>query len=173
VTSEDGPVTIDLAGTTDGTDQTLRLTTNDGTLTVYTVAGRYYLVAGKQYWQKNAGDAAAEQLSGKYVLMSEEDASSFGSFTLGALIDQMFSDSELSPLGQIRTSVEATTQGGEQVYVLTDRLSDTGKVVVTADGRAELRSIEVGGATPGSLAFGQWNAVPPVKAPAAKDVVKL
>ena len=173
VTSDEGRVGIDLAGRTDGTNQTLRLTTSEGTLTVLTVAGKYYLVAGKDFWKKNAGDAAAAQLAGKYVLMSEEDASSFGSFTLGALVDEMFSDSELSPLDQIRTTVTATTQAGEQVYVLTDRLSDTGKVVVTADGKAELRSIQVGGASPGSLSFGQWNAVPPIKAPAPKDVVKL
>jgi hypothetical protein len=173
VTDEGEKVTIDLAGTADGANQRLRLTTADGTVTVHTVAGKYYLVADKAYWTKNAGATAAEQLAGKYVLMSQEDASSFGAFTLRALLDEMFGDTELSPLDAIRTDVDPTTVKGEQVYVLTDRLSDTGRVVVTADGKAELRSISVGGANPGALVFSQWNAVPPVPAPPAKDVVRL
>jgi hypothetical protein len=173
VTDEGEKVSIDLAGTVDGANQRLRLTTADGTLTVHTVAGKYYLVADKAYWTKNAGATAAEQLAGKYVLMSQEDASSFGAFTLRALLEEMFSDSELSPLDAVRTDVDPTTVKGEQLYVLTDRRSDTGRVVVTADGKAELRSISVGGANPGSLVFSQWNAVPPVPAPPAKDVVKL
>ena len=173
LTSEGEKVVIDLAGATDGTNQRLRLTTTDGTVTVYTVAGRFYLVADKDYWSKNVGDTAADQLAGKYVLMSEEDASSFGAYTIVALLQEMFGNTELSPLDAIRTVVTPTTRNGEQVYVLTDRLSDTGRVVVTADGKAELRLLQVGGADPAVLAFGSWNAVPPVKPPAAKDVVKL
>ncbi len=173
VTNDGEKVSIDLSGTADGSNQRLRLTTKDGTITVYTVAARFYLVGDKAYWQKNAGETAASQLAGKYVLMSQEDASSFGAFTLGALLEEMFGDTELAPLDSIRTAVEPTTVNGEQVFVLTDRLSDTGRVVVTADGKAELRSLVVGGATPGSLVFGQWNAVPPVAVPPAKDVVRL
>lgn len=173
VTNDGDQVRLDLSGTTDGTNQKLQLTTPDGTVTVITVAGKYYLVADKAYWEKNAGETAAEQLAGKYVLMSEEDASSFGAFTIGALLDELFGNTELSPLDQIRTTVTATTQDKQQVYVLSDRLSDTGKVVVSADGKAQLRSIQVGGANPGSLTFSDWNAVQPLKAPAAGDVVKL
>jgi hypothetical protein len=173
LTNDGEKVSIDLAGTADGTNQRLGLTTSAGRLTVYTVAGKYYLVADKAYWTKNAGATAADQLAGKYVLMSQEDASSFGAYTLKALLDQMFGDTELSPLDGVRADATPSTVGDQRVYVLTDPLSDTGKVVVSADGKAELRSLSVGGATPVSLVFSQWNAVPPVPVPPVKAVVTL
>lgn len=173
VTAEDETMRIELEGRTNGTNQRLKLTTSDGTRTIYTVSDKYYLLADKKYWEKNAGETAAEQLAGKYVLLSEEDAASFGAFTIGALVEQLLGSSELSPLESIESPALQVTRDGERLYALTDDAVDTGKVLVTTDGRAQLRSIEVGGAEPAALDFSRWNGVDAISAPPPEDVVTL
>jgi hypothetical protein len=174
VTSDNDKVSLDLRGTVDGKNQTATIESaaNGGKITVVTAGGKSWLQADRSFWTKNADASAAKTLAGKYVAMSAKELQGFGDLTISSLLNEMFSDKDLSVLANLASKVETRTVGGQQVYVLTDRGDDTTEIVVSADGKARLMTIRTGGAEAGSLEFSEWDAAPTVSAPPAKDVVR-
>ena len=106
-------VTIDIAGTVDGSNQRLVMSIGSlGKITIITSAGKIYFKADKKFWTKNAGSAASKVLGGKWVQMSAAQASDLGDTNISSLLKEMYSDDSLSVLDTLTTKVETGTVAG-------------------------------------------------------------
>lgn len=168
-------MTLDLAGATDGSNQSLVVTvTGDAKATILTVDKKYYMTGNDAFWTSQGGAAVAKMFAGKYVLVPAEQAKEMGDITLQSLLTQMFDDKDMSALKGLTANVTKSTVDGVPAYTLTDKVGkDNGQIVVTADGTATLIKIVGPKAQPGELAFSDWNKVPPVVAPPAAKVVQM
>lgn len=175
-------LTIDLAGTTDGTNQQITMTGADaagstirGTMTLLTVGGAYYVKGDQTFWTKQGGLTPAQfkMLNGKYIKAPAASGKAFGSFTLKMMLDAAFKVENLSTLENLTTKVEKTTHAGVPAYKITPKSSDGTTIIVTADDNAHLLQIATTyDNAPLQYEFSQWNAVPVVKAPPANQIVK-
>ncbi len=167
-------VTIDIAGTVDGSNQRLVMSIGSlGKITIITSAGKIYFKADKKFWTKNAGSAASKVLGGKWVQMSAAQASDLGDTNISSLLKEMYSDDSLSVLDTLTTKVETGTVAGVPAYILTDRVKKEGELDVTADGKALPLRITTTGADGGTVTFSQWNTVRKFSAPPAGQVIKI
>ncbi len=166
------PTSIDLSGSRDGKNQ--RLTMNvagEGSETILVVDGKQYLKADRSYWEaQDAGDVA-DQVGDKYVSSTEPVD---GDMSWGAVVDEMFAEG-LTKLQALNIKVDNANLDGVPAYRLTDRVAGDGtELWVSADGKANL--LKISGKDddgPVALKFSDWNAVAPITAPAADQVVAL
>ena len=162
-------LTIDIAGDRDG--KSTRAVVSDGTgqAELLTVGSTVYIKADTAYWTKHASAAAAKIAADKYVKIPS--GTGVGDLKVGSLLDGAFKD---LPLAGALQKVETATVNGAPAYVLADRIGGgDGKIYVSADGKARLLRIVGAKASPGTLDFSQWDAVPPTSAPPADQLVKI
>jgi hypothetical protein len=172
VTQDGQKTSMDVAGLADGSNQKLVIGVGEGKgkAEILTVGGKYYMSGDKRFWKEQTGDAkAADLLVDKYVLVSAADAKELGDLSLGALLKEMFEQSELSTLEKLTSSVETRTEDGAKVWVASDGSGSE----IWVDPETELPvKIVVSGDDAGELTFDSWNSAKKVAAPPAKDVVK-
>ena len=175
MTDEGDTITIDLAGTVDGTNQSLELGQGaDSKITILTVGGKNYLSATEDFWADQVGAGPAKTLQNKFVILPAAQAKEFGDLTIKSLLTEMFEDKELSVLDSANTRVEKTTIDGADAWKLTERTGGDGAVlVVSADDKATLLRIEGPKDSPGRLDFSEWDKVPAVTVPAPGKVIEL
>lgn len=176
VTSDGKPMTIDLAGTTDGTNQSLEIGVGGGAkATILTVAGKYYLLGNDEFWTSQGGADFAKLLSGKYVKVPAADAKDFGDMTIKSLLTDMFDDKEMQDaLKSGDAKVAKATYDGAAAYSVTDPAGkDKGELIVSADGKATIFKISGGDKDTGTLEFSEWNKVAKVAAPNPSQVISL
>ena len=169
-------MTIDLAGTTDGSNQALEIGVGAGAkATILTVAGKYYLLGNDEFWTSQGGADAAKLLSGKYVSVPAAEAKDFGDITIKSLLTEMFDDKEMqAALASTDSKVTKTTEDGAAAYSITDKTGkDGGELIVSADGKATIFKIVGPDDDTGTLAFSEWNKVAKVAAPPASKVITL
>ena len=170
VTQEGQKTTLEVAGAADGSNQKLTVGVGDGEADILTVNGKYYMTGDKAFWKEQTGDAkAADLLVGKYVQISSSDAKELGELSLGALLEEMFEQDELSTMEKLTSSVETRTDDGAQVWVASD---GSGSEIWVDPETGLLVKIIAAGDDAGELVFDSWNEVSKVKAPPAEDVVK-
>ena len=107
VTQDGEKTTLDVAGLADGSNQKLVVGVGEGKgkAEILTVGGKYYMSGDKRFWKEQTGDAkAADLLVDKYVLVSAADAKELGDLSLGALLKEMFEQSELSTLEKLTST---------------------------------------------------------------------
>lgn len=175
------PMTVEIAGNRDGSNSTAKVSmgVDQGTATLITVDGKTYIQGDKLFWDKNAGPGLYEQFSGKYIEMPSESASQMGDISVGSILDAMFKDQKFTAVDGWTTGVERGDLDGQEVYILTDKADANTKVYVSADGKDNLMKIEGtlddSSGTPGSvdMTFSDWNAVAPVTAPPADQVMQI
>ncbi|MFC7490787.1 MULTISPECIES: hypothetical protein [unclassified Knoellia] len=173
--TEDGEKTsIDLSGTTDGKNQEASVTIGaDGTATVRTVAGKYWVKGDSTFWTKSTGDAAAaDAIGAKWIELPPEEAKGMADTTVSTLLKELFEDSDLGKLEAVLTSVKESTLDGAKVYVVTDKVADNGSLVTSADGKNRLLKLTGPKDEPGELTFTEWDAVAPFAAPPAAEIFK-
>ena len=154
VTQGGEKTTLDVAGLADGSNQKLVVGVGDGKgkAEILTVGGKYYMSGDKRFWKEQTGDAKE-----------------LGDLSLGALLKEMFEQSELSTLEKLTSTVETRTEDGATVWVASD---GTGSEI-WVDPKTELPvKIVVSGADAGELTFDSWNSAKKVAAPPAKSIVK-
>ncbi|GAA4727411.1 hypothetical protein GCM10025782_27530 [Pedococcus ginsenosidimutans] len=175
MTNSGDKFTIDLAGTVDGTNQSLGLGRGaDGKITILTVGGKNYLSATEDFWADQVGAGPAKTLQNKFVILPAAQAKEFGDLTIKGLLTEMFEDKQLSVLDGANTRVEKTTIDGADAWKLTERSGGDGAaLVVSADDKATLLRIEGPTDDPGRLDFSEWDEVPAVTAPAPSKVIEL
>ena len=162
-------LTIDIAGDRNG--KSTRAVVSDGTgqAELLTVGSTVYIKADTAYWTKHASAAAAKIAANKYVKIPA--GTGVGDLKVGSLLDGSFKD---LPLAGALQKVETATVNGTPAYLLADRIGGgDGKIYVSADGKAHLLRIVSTKASPGTLDFSQWDAVPPISAPPADQLVKI
>ena len=168
-------LSIDLAGTVDGSNQSLELGQGaDSKITILTVGGKNYLSATEDFWAQQVGATRAKTLRDKYVNLPAAQAKEFGDLTIKGMLTDMFDDKEMSVLEGANTNVEKTTVDGADAWKLTERTGGDGAaLLVSADGKATLLRIEGPKDSPGKLDFSEWDKVPAVTAPASSKVIDL
>lgn len=176
VTDDGKPMTIDLAGTTDGTNQSLEIGVGKGAkATILTVGGKYYLLGNDEFWTSQGGADFAKLLSGKYVKIPAADAKDFGDMTIKSLLTDMFNDKEMQQAMQSKDAkVAKATYDGAAAYAVTDPAGkDKGELIVSADGKATIFKISGTDKETGTLEFSEWDKVAKVAAPDPKTVISL
>jgi hypothetical protein len=169
VTDDGEKVSLDVKGTADGSNQTLVVGVGKGKAKILTVDGKYFMSGDEKFWTEQTGDAeAADLLGGKYVKISGSDAKELGDLSLGALLKEMFEESELSTLEKVTSSVETRTEDGASVWVASD---GSGSEIWVDPKTERLVKILVGGDDAGELTFDSWDAVKKVAAPPASKIV--
>jgi hypothetical protein len=162
---------INIAG--DRAGKNMQAIINDGTgeIEILTVGGQTYLKADATYWTKNGTAAIAEQAAGKYIKVPAASAAGIGGLTIGSLLDQIFAK-DMSTASKLNTKVQKTSVNGIPAYAMTTK-SDGTKIFVSADGQARLLRVQGSKSQPGTVDFTEWNAVPPVSAPPADQLVNI
>jgi hypothetical protein len=176
VTDDGKPMTIDLAGTTDGSNQSLEIGIGKGAkATILTVGGKYYLLGNDEFWTSQGGASFAKLLSGKYVKIPAADAKDFGDMTIKSLLTEMFNDKEMQDaLNSKDAKVAKATYDGAAAYSVTDPAGkEKGELIVSADGKATIFKISGTDKETGTLEFSEWNKVAKVAAPNPKTVISL
>ncbi|OLP67412.1 hypothetical protein BJM39_02745, partial [Salmonella enterica subsp. enterica serovar Javiana] len=121
-TDEGDSLSIDLAGTVDGSNQSVELGQSaDSKITILTVGGKYYLSATEDFWADQVGAGPAKTLQNKFVILPAAQAKEFGDLTIKGLLTDMFEDKELGVLDSVNTRVEKTTVDGADAWKLTER----------------------------------------------------
>ncbi|SDP39470.1 hypothetical protein SAMN04489867_2303 [Pedococcus dokdonensis] len=169
-------MTIDLAGTTDGSNQSLELGVGGSQkATILTVGGKYYLLGNDEFWTKQISADAAKLLGGKYVRMPAEQAKDFGDMTIKSLLKELFDDKEMQAALKAEDSkVSKATYDGAEAYSITDKSGkENGELLVSADGKATIFKIVGPDDDTGTLEFSEWDKVATIAAPAASKVINL
>lgn len=165
---------MDLAGTADGTNQSMKIKAAEGEITIITASGKTYLMASQKFWKSQAGAPAAKMFKGKYVLLPATQAKEMGDQTIQKVLKDMFAEGDLSFLERANARVEKATVDGVDAWKLTEKVGGDGTAIfVSSDGKARLLKIDGGKSEPGAMTFSEWDAVPKITAPKASQVVKL
>lgn len=167
---EDGePMTIDLAGTADGSNQEVLISTAEGAVTIRSVGGKTWMSADEEFWLAGGADkATAKDLVGKFSPMDAKDAAELSDLSLGSLVSVMLEDADISALQSMVTDVTAATVGSTPAWSMGE--PSLGQVLISVETKEILQMVSKGN---GDLTFSEWNAVKPFKAPAKKDIVEF
>jgi hypothetical protein len=163
-------LTIDLAGDSDGKNTRAKVNDGNGALELLSVGGNIYIKADSAYWTKNGSSAIAKVAAGKYVKVPAASGM-MDDLKVTTLLAGLFKE---LPLSVVTQKVEQTDVNGVPAYMLADKLSSQeGQIYVSADGKAQLLRIVSAKKNTGTLDFTDWDAVPPMSAPPASQLVKI
>ncbi len=171
-THEGQPLRIDVEGTADGSNQTVLITTPDGgTSEVVMVDDKYWLGGDEAFWVHQTGDAqAGRAMVGKYVQISESDATENGSYTLRGVLTGLFATPEIAALESDTRPVEAGEVDGRDAYVLGQE--GGGRLWVATDGSGTVLRILGPASAPDDLAFSDWGRAKTFEQPPPAKVVE-
>ncbi len=170
VTANNEVSQINVAGTCDGSNGKLQLTTGLQVLEIIVVAGTFYAKANAAFWKASGQpQATIEAIGSRYMSTADPKLAALTTKgILGAL------KSDIAASGKDVT-VEETTMGGQAAYKLVHgaRTSATPvSVWVTVKATTILRISFEGGGSGADLTFSEWDAVAPFVAPPASQVIK-
>lgn len=175
LTSGSQKADLELSGTLDGSNSRAKVSMGEGTIDLLTVDDVAYMKADKAFFEAAAGAEAAkmlESVSGdKWI--STKDASQFGDFKIGSLLESMGTGELESAEAAKITDKSLTELDGVKAFKYTG--SDT-TFWIAAEGEPHLLQVEgTGSAADGTgiMTFSQWNAVAPYKAPAKAETVSI
>lgn len=159
-------MTIDLAGTRDGANQSVTVNLNEGEISILTVGGQFYLKADGAFWKTQGLGTNADKLAGKYVQMPAAQAKALADFSVSGFLSQVFTGKEATAMAKSTAAPTQESVDGVSAYVVKD--SGTA-VYIATDTLLPVKLTAPNGA--GTLEFSEWNAVKPFTAPAAGDIV--
>src|SRR5665647_2687890 len=109
----------------------------------------------------------------KAVKVQIDIAGDLGGKNSRALVNDGSGAMELLTVGgKTYIKVDKTQVNGVPAYVMTTKANDT-KIYVSADGQARLLRVEGSKGGLSAMDFTEWNAVPPVSAPAASQLTTI
>ncbi|NHA67602.1 hypothetical protein [Phycicoccus flavus] len=170
VTDEGESMTVDLEGRTNGANQRVRITTDDGRATMLSVKGRLYISADWDFWASSTADPrAGDVFKNKQVLVPPKQARKFPSeMTLGTLLDEAFKDASVSPVARFVSDVGLRTENDREVWVVKDR-----DIELWSDRKTDrLVKLVYTGDDPFELTFDKWDAARTFKAPRPSAVYR-
>lgn len=171
-TREGRAVTVDVEGNASGSNQTVFITTPEGgQAEVITVDADHWLGGDEAFWVEQTGDpAAGRAMVGKYVAISESDATELGSFTLRTMLAETFDLPEFAALESDTSPAEEGEVDGRAVYVL--GTAGGAQLWVLADGSAELVRAVGPKTAPADLVFTDWGRAQTFTPPPPSMVVE-
>lgn len=171
-TREGRAVTVDVEGNASGSNQTVFITTPEGgQAEVITVDADHWLGGDEAFWVEQTGDVGAGRaMIGKYVAISESDATELGSFTLRTMLAETFDLPEFAALESDTSPAEEGEVDGRAVYVL--GTAGGAQLWVLADGSAELVRAVGPKTAPADLVFTDWGRAQTFTPPPPSMVVE-
>ena len=171
-THEDEQLRIDVEGTADGSNQTVFITSPDGgTSEVITVDGEYWLGGDEAFWVEQTGDAGAGRgMVGKYVQISESDATEKGAYLLRSILTERFALPDIAAFESNTGPVAETEVDGRAAYVL--GAEGGARLWVAADGSGTVLRIVGPPSAPSDLVFSEWNRAKTFTRPPASAIVE-
>lgn len=164
---------IDMSGDRKGKNTRAKINDGSGAVEIIATGGTVYVKADAAFWTKNASAAMAKVAAGKYVKVPAAAASDMNSLKVGTLLDKIFAG-DMSAVDKLNTKVETTDVNGVPAYVMTTRIGGDGtKIYASADGQAHLLRFDGPKGQPGTMDFTEWDAVAPVSAPPADQVIQI
>lgn len=157
-------IKIELAGTVDGKNQRGSVanhsTTDGGTVQFVVVDGKEYINGDAAYYKSTGGNGAS--YAGKWVIPPSTAQESFSNLTLKSLFDEM--ESDFSATKTTKMKLTTISENGAPAWQIADGETIG---VIAADGSGHmLRAEHTEGGKTEKYVFDQWDAVPPVTAPA-------
>lgn len=180
-------MTVDIAGNREGTNQRMQMAlgNDQGSAEVITVNGEDYIKGDDKFWATQGAGAQASMLRDKYVATGDSTVSR--EINIGKLLDEAGAN-DLTLGDKLNTKVEEDTVDGTPAFKLSSRVgADDTEIWVTADDKNQIlrvkgtfdettatpgASASPGGKSPLDMRFSEWNAVPPVEAPPADQVLR-
>ncbi|NNG38192.1 hypothetical protein HJ588_02750 [Flexivirga sp. ID2601S] len=165
---ETGDETVDLKGTMDGSNQELTITyPREGTATVRTVDGKYYIKGDRTFWRTAAAADAtsAARIAGKWVQTPAETARRLNGLTLRSFIDELIGPQTISESDLEQATTTRSSGGSTPAWLVDSGQGDTLKV--SADSAHHL--LEAAGPTDGgrgTATIDGWDSQPRITAPA-------
>ena len=170
-TREGRTLGIDVEGVANGSNQTVFITTDKGTAEVLTVGDKYWLGGDKAFWVEQTGDAAAgARMVGKYVPITESDATELGSFTLRSILTEKFALPEFAAFESDSSPAQETEFGGRGAYLLGE--AGGARLWVASDGSGALLRAIGPKSAPSDLVFSQWDRAERFAPPPPSKVVE-
>jgi hypothetical protein len=153
-----------------GADVSGSLTLAGQKVQLVSAGGKIYAQAPAAFWSSfGAPEAISSQLDGKWVIVPQEAASSFDTFTLKGLADSLRKPTDAT----INDPVSTATVDGQKVVVVTQ--SDGSTLDVASTGTPyPLKAENKGGDSPGTLTFSDFGKKATITAPTgALDLTQL
>ena len=170
-TREGRTLTIDVEGVANGSNQTVFITTDTGTAEVLTVEDGYWLGGDEGFWVEQTGDAqAGAGMVGRYVPITEADATELGSFTLRSILTEKFALPEFAAFESDTTPAEETEVDGRAAYVLGEE--GGARLWVAADGSGALLRAVGPESAPSDLVFTDWGRAQTFSPPPPSKVLE-
>jgi hypothetical protein len=162
---------IDVEGLANGSNQKVFITMpNGGTAEVVTVGDGYWLGGDEAFWVEQTGDAkAGSAMVGKYVPITESDATELGTFTLRSILTEKFSRPEFAALESDTSPAAEGSVGGRAAYVLEG--SGGARLWVAADGSGTLLRAVGPKSARSDLTFSGWDRAQTFSPPPPSSVV--
>ncbi len=162
-----GTVSLDLAGTTDGTDGHYQVTSDGTKMEALLAGGGFYVKGDDAFWKAWGVPSASTLLAGRWMKMPEAQKKALGQLTVPGTLAEMITS--ITP-DKVAPTVESTTLDGKPVYVFSDAAGkDQGQCYVAADG--SWLPVKVTGKGVDAATFSEWNSVPRATVPPADQVV--
>lgn len=159
-------MSIDLAGSRDGKNQSLTVGLAEGRITVLTVDSSFYLTADAAYWKSQGLGATGAKIAGRYLTAPTAEVLPMADFSLPGLLKTAFGGAEVQAMATSSAPAAQEQVDGVVAYAL----RDSGVVLyIAADSLLPVRLVAPEGA--GTLNFTEWNAVTPVTAPDPSEIV--
>ncbi|RNI25430.1 hypothetical protein EFY87_02075 [Flexivirga caeni] len=159
----------DLTGTLDGSNQDLSVSRGaDGSATVRTVDGGYFVKGDKAFWisTTKAPEATALLLAGKWVKAPGSMADSLSGLTIRSFLDESIGPGNITDAELAKATTRTTTFDGKPAYVITDAktgntitLDAATKYVLQFDGEQGTSK------TKGKVTLTGWNQQPTLTVP--------
>ena len=164
-TKDDETRTLDIVGTTDGSNQRTLLTIdkNNVQAEIRTVAARVYVNGNAAYYQySGASSSRAKQVANRWLSIPLSTAASMTKdFALGTIFTDLKSNISKSKIAGL--TVTASTHNGQKVWRAANGRTT---IVAAADGSGRLISASNDGLlNKQTYTFDQWDAAPTVDAP--------
>jgi hypothetical protein len=172
-TSGSSLITIDIAGTRDGTNSRMIRTLGSAKGQVLTVGASQYIQGNAAFWRLTGVSSDIIATVGeKYVKTATSKDN--GAVSVGDALDSMATAS-FTDVDMLNLKVEKTDVAGSPAYLVSERIPSPEQFTmwVSADSARHLLRLRTSGASPVDLTFSDWNAVVPFTAPPPAQVVKI
>ena len=168
--SENGEsMMIDIEGATDGSNQRVRITTDrEGSVTITTVDGKYYITGDWEFWAAASDPATANRLVDKTVVASPARVRDYLDLSVGTVLEEFFAPENLSLLDRVGSSVVSRVDGDRTVLIGRPKEME---FWVDADSR-RLVKLRTTGADASELTLDRWDEAETFRAPKASSLVE-
>lgn len=164
--SDGTKMSLDVAGTADGTNGMITMNMGSQSFTIVTADGSTYVKASAAFWKAQLPTMDTTRLVDKWVKVPADKAKDLSAVSVGSLLTSMSKGFD-----KLGTDVKADTVNGVDVWVLTDaKGAAEGQFFIDAKTSLPLKYTQSKDSS--EIFFSQWDAVTPAKAPTG-DILNL